>query len=106
MGKTLTQVDEKAMDRYARQFTVTEEEMPEIKNWRVGSTYPIVANVKLVALVDEQGNEYPVPVDSAWAEMEKMRDKGLQGKFEIVSIGAEEEDYQEEFARNMSGANA
>lgn len=75
-------------------FTLTEKDLPQMKDWKVGEKYDLCVEVEMTKSM--KGDEYPM--------YGQEPDKSVKGTFNIVSVGVdeEEEDYQTEYAKRMS----
>lgn len=74
-------------------FQLDDEDLPEIKDWKVGDKYMLIMEVEQLSM--RQGNE--------WQGAEK--DKKVHATFKIISVGVEETEempYEEEYAQRMS----
>lgn len=90
--------NEKAMKnkRILPTISFTEEDLPEIKDWKVGDKYFLVMEVEQISL--RQGSE--------WQGEEDDKAKETRATFKILSVGVNEgetESYEEEYARKRSG---
>lgn len=75
-------------------FQIDDEDLPELKDWKVGEKYTLVMEVEQLSM--RQGNEW---------QGSDTKDKKVHATFKIISVGVEEpkeETYDEEYARRMS----
>lgn len=75
-------------------FQLTEDDLPDIKDWEVGKKYLLVMEVEEIAM--REGSE--------WQGAEDKEHK-MHATFKITKVGAEEPEgltYSEEFAQRMS----
>ena len=87
---------------YKPHLTVSESDIPDIKNWQVDSTYSIVVKVKMKGIEkrpDYSDMEMMSPVDTPKKPKEK-----LFAEFEIEGMSVEDDgDFEEEYAKKMKG---
>ncbi len=76
-------------------FEITSDDLPEMKNWKIGEIYPIMIQVKQ--------KEIGTGKDK-WSENDGDSDKILHAEFEIVALEVTKETYSEEYARVRSSA--
>lgn len=72
---------------------LTDEDLPEIKNWKVGEKYTLVMEVEQTSM--RQGNEW---------ESSASKDKRIHATFKITSVGVDEPDevgFEQEYANRM-----
>ena len=75
-------------------FQLDDEDLPEIKDWKVGEKYMLCMEVEQLSM--RQGNEWQ-GADS--------KDKKVHATFKIISVGVEETEempYEEEYAQRMN----
>jgi hypothetical protein len=73
---------------------LNDEDLPEIKDWKVGDKYTLVIDVEQTSM--RQGNE--------WEGSTGNKDKRIHATFKITKVGVEEpaeEPYESEYARRM-----
>lgn len=76
---------------------LTDEDLPEIKDWKVGEKYTLVMEVEELSM--RQGNE--------WQGADE-KDKRIHATFKITSVGVEEEpesSYADDYAAGRIAAN-
>lgn len=79
---------------------VTEEDLPEIKDWEVGKKYEMKVTMKLIS--KRQGEEYPSP----WAsEEEKKRKNKMESSFEVIDVEPLEDDDEDEDDKKMDSSS-
>jgi hypothetical protein len=71
-----------------------EEDLPEIKNWKVGDHYYLVMEVEEIAM--RQGKEWQGDVDE--------KDNKMQATFKVLKVGGKEEDFESEYGRKRGNA--
>ena len=75
---------------------VTEDDLPQIKDWEVGKKYEVKMMVKMVS--KRQGSEYPDP----WmSEEEKKKKNKMRSSFESISVEPLEDDDEDEDDKKM-----
>ena len=88
-------------------FSLSEKDLPEMKDWKVGDKYTLVIEVEMTKMM--QGSEYPM--------YGTPPDKTIKGNFKVTSVAVEENDdsetpskdpkssdaYEMEYAKRMSG---
>jgi hypothetical protein len=65
---------------------LSEEDLPEIKNWDVDKTYNLIVKVKMTG--KNAGEEFPV-------DSEGEKDKKIRARFEVIKVKAP--DYKDPF---------
>lgn len=74
-------------------FQIDDEDLPELKDWKVGEKYTLVMEVEQLSM--RQGNEW---------QGSDSKDKKVHATFKILSVGVEEKPeptYEEEYATRM-----
>lgn len=72
---------------------LTDEDLPEIKDWKVGEKYTLVMEVEQISM--RQGDE--------WQGADN-KDKRIHATFKITNVGvedAEDPSYEQEYAQRM-----
>lgn len=79
-------------------FSLTDADLPDIKDWKVGDKYTLVMEVEQISM--RQGSEWQGASD---------KDKKVHATFKILEVGVEEEEtddssdgYEAEYASRMS----
>lgn len=74
-------------------FQLDDEDLPEIKDWKVGEKYLLVMEVEQMSM--RQGKEWQGADD---------KDKKVHATFKIMKVGVKEEKFEDEYARKRSGS--
>lgn len=70
-----------APKRRKPEFSITEKDLPAIKEWKVGKKYSLELNVEMVS--SSKGSDYEIPYGAEQKEIHNAR-------FKILSIDSEE----------------
>ena len=74
-------------------FTIDDEDLPELKNWKIGEKYVLVMEVEEMAM--RAGKEWQGSMDN---------DKKTHATFKILKVGVKDEKFEDEYARRRSNA--
>lgn len=76
-------------------FQIDDEDLPELKDWKVGEKYTLVMEVEQLSM--RQGNEW---------QGSDSKDKKIHATFKILQVGVEDKPdltYEQEYAQRMGG---
>ncbi len=73
-------------------FQMDSEDLPELKNWKVGEKYMLVMEVEQMAM--RQGKEW---------QGSNEKDNKVYATFKVMKVGVEEKDFEREYANKRSG---
>lgn len=87
-------------------ISLTDKQLPDVKDWEVGKTYKIVLTIKQVA--KRQGSEWDMPMREDGSK--PKQDKTITGTFQVMDVETDDEedkddgdDYETEYANRMGG---